>query len=101
MGKINCNDGCLDNYSAGCVKYTDTGILRPNIPQNTNLNDVVNIFANLKRYRPDILTPLDNNDLNGFYPTADIGTQIICTSVPIIYEKVTSTTWFSIAITLL
>lgn len=101
MPKINCNDGCLDNYSGACVKFTAAGILIPNIPQNTNLNDIINIYANLKRYRPDILTPQDNSQLNADYPTADIGTQIVCTGISLIYEKVTSTTWFSIAITLL
>lgn len=46
MAKINCNDGCLDNYSAECVKYTGATIIDPSIPQNTSLNTIVNTLVN-------------------------------------------------------
>lgn len=101
MGKINCNDGCLDNYSGECVKYTGAALTVPNIPQNTNLNAIINIFANLRIHRPDILIPQDNASLNTAYASADIGTRVICSSINLIYEKLTATTWFSYAITLL
>lgn len=92
MPKINCNDGCLDNFSAACVKYTGTQIDDPLIIQNTNYNDIINILVDKINTIPggsndvynDVATdPVDvNNDsLNTLYPNAFLGFTVHYTNI--------------------
>lgn len=90
--KINCNDGCLDNYPGNCVKYTGPQISYPSIVQNSTLNDIVNIFATSISTIPggqnDVyvntetdVSALTNTYLNTTFPNAFLGFSVHYTNI--------------------
>lgn len=89
--KINCNDGCLDNYSGSCVKYTGTQISNPLIIQNETLNNVINIIVNRINSLPGaadtyITTSVDigtitEASLNALYSDKPVGFSVHYTNL--------------------
>lgn len=90
--KINCNDGCLDNYPGQCVKYTGTQINSPLIPQNSDFNVIVNtLVSSINSISggindvyistpTDVLT-ISSAVLNASYPNAFLGFSVYFTNI--------------------